>query len=64
MANLGARWQVTDKTTLNASVSRIGWSEFDQIVVTYPNGGTQISEQNYKDTTTWPSASTTTSTTS
>jgi long-chain fatty acid transport protein len=51
MANLGARWQVTDKATLNASVSRIGWSEFDQIVVTYPNGGS-ISEQNYKDTTT------------
>jgi long-chain fatty acid transport protein len=51
MANLGARWQVTDKTTLNASVSRIGWSEFDQIVITYPNGGS-VSEQNYKDTTT------------
>jgi long-chain fatty acid transport protein len=52
MANLGARWQVTDKTTLNASVSRIGWGEFDQIVVNYP-GRTQISEQNYKDTTTY-----------
>jgi long-chain fatty acid transport protein len=51
MANLGARWQVTDKTTLNASVSRIGWSEFEKIVVTYPNGGT-VSQQNYKDTTT------------
>jgi long-chain fatty acid transport protein len=52
MANLGARWQVNDKTTLNASVSRIGWSEFDQILVNYP-GRTQISEQNYKDTTTY-----------
>ncbi|MDB5458100.1 MAG: rane protein involved in aromatic hydrocarbon degradation [Caulobacter sp.] len=51
MANLGARWQVTDKATLNASVSRIGWSEFDQIVVAYPGGGT-VSAQNYKDTTT------------
>jgi long-chain fatty acid transport protein len=51
MANLGARWQVTDKATLNASVSRIGWSEFDQIVVSYPGGGS-VSEQNYKDTTT------------
>jgi long-chain fatty acid transport protein len=51
MANFGARWQVTDKATLNASVSRIGWGEFDKIVVTYPNGGS-ISEQNYKDTTT------------
>lgn len=51
MAHLGARWQVTDKATLNASVSRIGWSEFDKIVVTYPNGGS-VSEQNYKDTTT------------
>ena len=52
MANLGARWQVSGATTLNASVSRIGWSEFDQIVVNYP-GRTQISEQNYKDTTTY-----------
>lgn len=52
MANLGARWQVSDKTTLNASVSRIGWGEFDEIVVNYP-GRTQISEQNYKDTTTY-----------
>jgi long-chain fatty acid transport protein len=51
MANLGARWQVNDKTTLNASVSRIGWSEFDQIVVTYPGGGS-VSQQDYKDTTT------------
>lgn len=51
MANLGARWRVNDKTTLNASVSRIGWSEFDQIVITYPGGGS-ISHQDYKDTTT------------
>ncbi|KQY27324.1 long-chain fatty acid transporter [Caulobacter sp. Root1455] len=51
MANLGARWKVDDKTTLNASISRIGWSEFDQIVVSYPGGGS-ISEQNYEDTTT------------
>ncbi len=51
MAHLGARWQVTDKATLNASVSRIGWSEFDKIVITYPGGGT-VSQQNYKDTTT------------
>ena len=51
MANFGARWQVSDKATLNASVSRIGWSEFEKIVVTYPGGGT-VSDQNYKDTTT------------
>jgi long-chain fatty acid transport protein len=51
MAHLGARWQVNDKTTLNASVSRIGWSEFDKIVVTYTGGGS-VSPQNYKDTTT------------
>lgn len=51
MAHLGARWQVNDKTTLNASVSRVGWSEFDKIVVTYTGGGT-VSQQNYKDTTT------------
>jgi long-chain fatty acid transport protein len=51
MAHLGARWQVTDKATLNASVSRIGWSEFDKIVIAYPGGGT-VSQQNYKDTTT------------
>ncbi|MBO9709036.1 MAG: porin [Caulobacter sp.] len=51
IANLGARWQINDKTTLNASVSRVGWGEFDKIVVTYPGGGT-VSEQNYKDTTT------------
>ena len=51
MANIGARWQVNDKTTLNASVSRIGWSEFDKIVVTYTGGGS-VSPQNYKDTTT------------
>jgi long-chain fatty acid transport protein len=52
MANFGARWQVSPKATLNASVSRIGWSEFDQIVVTYTGGGS-VSEQNYKDTTTY-----------
>jgi long-chain fatty acid transport protein len=51
MANLGARWQVNPKTTLNASVTRTGWSEFEQIVVTYPGGGS-VSPQNYKDTTT------------
>jgi len=50
MATVGARWKL-DAVTLNASVSRIGWSEFDQIVVTYPGGGS-VSEQNYKDTTT------------
>ncbi|MFZ0267598.1 outer membrane protein transport protein [Caulobacter sp.] len=51
MANLGFRWKADDKLTLNASVSRVGWGEFDKIVVTYPNGGS-VSEQNYKDTTT------------
>ncbi|KRA57708.1 long-chain fatty acid transporter [Caulobacter sp. Root655] len=51
MAHIGARWQVNPKTTLNASVSRIGWSEFKEIVVTYPGGGS-VSHQNYKDTTT------------
>ena len=51
MANVGARWAVNDKTTLNLSVSRIGWSEFDKIVVSYPGGG-NVSAQNYKDTTT------------
>lgn len=50
-ATLGARWKVSGKATLNASVSRIGWSEFDKIVVSYTGGGS-VSEQNYKDTTT------------
>jgi long-chain fatty acid transport protein len=51
MANLGARWKIDDKVTLNASVSRIGWSEFEKIDVTYGSSHT-VSEQNYKDTTT------------
>ncbi|PXA83784.1 long-chain fatty acid transporter [Caulobacter sp. D4A] len=51
MATLGARWAVTPKTTLNASVSRIGWSEFDAIRVTRA-AGTTVIDQDYKDITT------------
>lgn len=51
MATLGARYAVTDKLTLNAQVQRIGWSDFDAIVVTIP-GKTLPTVENYKDTTT------------
>lgn len=51
MASIGARWAVTDKTTLNAQVNRVGWSEFDAIRVAFAGGGS-VSEQNYKDVTT------------
>jgi len=51
MVNLGARWAVNDRVTLNGSLSRIGWSEFDAIRVAYATSGS-TSVQNYKDTTT------------
>ncbi|MBQ1541352.1 long-chain fatty acid transporter [Caulobacter sp. CCUG 60055] len=51
IATLGARYAATDKLTLNAQVQRIGWSEFDAIVVTIP-GKTLPTVENYKDTTT------------
>ncbi|KSB91352.1 long-chain fatty acid transporter [Caulobacter vibrioides] len=51
MATVGARWAVTPKTTLNAQVTRVGWSEFDAIRVTFAGGGS-VSEQDYKDITT------------
>jgi long-chain fatty acid transport protein len=52
MANIGARWAVNDQWTLNASASRIGWSEFDAIRVTFPGAAT-TSIQDYKDTTSY-----------
>lgn len=52
MANIGARWAVNDQWTLNASVSRIGWSEFDAIRVAFQGGGS-TSVQDYKDTTSY-----------
>ena len=51
MASVGARWAVTPKTTLNAQVARVGWSEFDAIRVSFAGGGS-VSEQDYKDITT------------
>lgn len=50
IANIGARWAVNDQWTLNASVSRVGWSEFDAIRVTFPGGGS-TSAQDYKNIT-------------
>lgn len=52
MATLGARWQVTDRLTLNAQVQQIGWSEFESIDVALPGGAVQVTEQGYKDVTT------------
>ena len=52
IANVGARWAVDDRWTLNASISRVGWGEFDAIRVTFP-GGSSTSAQNYKDVTTY-----------
>ncbi|MDI1363543.1 MAG: porin, partial [bacterium] len=51
MVNLGARWAMNDKVTLNGSVSRIGWSEFDAIRVKFATSGS-TTPQNYKDITT------------
>ena len=51
MAIIGARWAVNDRVTLNGSVSRIGWSEFDAIRVKFATSGS-TSVQNYKDITT------------
>jgi len=51
MATLGARWQATDRLWLNAQVQRIGWGQFRAITVSLP-GGTQVTPQDYKDTTT------------
>ncbi|HJV43778.1 outer membrane protein transport protein [Caulobacter sp.] len=50
-ATVGARWAVNDRLTVNGSVSRLGWSEFDAIRVTYAGGGS-TSIQDYKDITT------------
>ena len=52
IATVGARWAVDDRWTLNASVSRVGWGEFDAIRVTFP-GGSSTSVQDYKDVTTY-----------
>jgi long-chain fatty acid transport protein len=52
IANLGARWAVNDKLTLNGSVSRVGWGEFDAIRVSF-TGGSSTSVQDYKDVTTY-----------
>lgn len=52
MANVGARWAVNDQWTLNASVSRVGWSEFDAIRVGF-QGGASTSAQDYKNVTTY-----------
>ena len=52
IANVGARWAVNDQWTLNASVSRVGWKEFDAIRVSFPGGGS-TSAQNYKNVTTY-----------
>jgi long-chain fatty acid transport protein len=50
IATLGARWQATDKLTLNAQVQRIGWGEFKSIDVKFAGGGETLF-QGYKDTT-------------
>jgi long-chain fatty acid transport protein len=50
IATLGARFRATDKLTLNAQIQRIGWSEFDDINVSFPGGG-QTLAQGYKNTT-------------
>ncbi|WP_297509618.1 outer membrane protein transport protein [uncultured Caulobacter sp.] len=52
IANVGARWMVNDQWTLNGSVSRVGWSEFDAIRVNFPGSATAV-PQNYKDVTTY-----------
>lgn len=51
MATLGARWAVSDRVTLNGTVTRVGWSEFDAIRVKYASSST-ISHQDYEDITT------------
>ncbi len=52
MANVGARWALNDKLTLNGSVSRVGWGEFDAIRIKFATSATE-SVQNYKDITTY-----------
>jgi long-chain fatty acid transport protein len=52
IANLGARWAVNDQWTLNGSISRVGWSEFEAIRVAFAGGGS-TSPQDYKDITTY-----------
>ena len=52
MVNVGARWAINDRVTLNGSVSRIGWSEFDAIRVTSATVNS-TSAQDYKDITTY-----------
>jgi long-chain fatty acid transport protein len=51
IVNVGARWAVNDTLTLNGSVSRIGWSEFDAIRVKFATSGS-TNVQDYKDITT------------
>ena len=51
-ANIGARWAVNDKLTLNGSVTRVGWSEFDAIRIKFATTATE-SVQDYKDITTY-----------
>ncbi|WP_168075565.1 outer membrane protein transport protein [Caulobacter sp. SSI4214] len=52
IANVGARWAVNDQLTLNGSVSRVGWSEFDAIRIAFPGAATTV-PQNYKNVTTY-----------
>lgn len=51
IATLGARWKATDKLTLNAQVQRIGWSEFEDIEVSFEGGGGETLFQGYEDVT-------------
>jgi long-chain fatty acid transport protein len=51
IATLGARWQATDKLALNAQIQRIGWSEFEDIEVSFEGGGGETLYQGYEDTT-------------
>jgi long-chain fatty acid transport protein len=52
VASIGARYAVNDQWTLNGSISRVGWSQFDAIRVTFPGSATTV-PQNYKDVTTY-----------
>jgi long-chain fatty acid transport protein len=50
IATFGARYRITDKLTLNGQVQRVGWSKFDDIVVTSA-AGNQVLAQNYNSIT-------------
>lgn len=50
IATLAGRWQATDRLAVMGQVQRFGWSEFDAIRVRYA-GGSQITRQDYEDTT-------------